>query len=171
MSLSRSFSHNELTNRRNKPKLKATRKRNTEAKDLGNLRYLGWTVRGDQVDSLQGHCGQSENATRTTSTAPRKNRRSVANPRTVRPARTVRQPRADSPANLLKPKTPNPTDRNNVTQELATNTTNSQLLGSSRTVHRPGADGLPGADGAARVRKCKHGFTYPSMDLPNGLSS
>jgi hypothetical protein len=41
-----------------------------EAKDLGNLRCLGRTVRGDRANSLQGPGGQSEHATRTTSTAP-----------------------------------------------------------------------------------------------------
>jgi hypothetical protein len=49
--------------------------------------------------------------------------RSVANPRTVRPARTVRQPGADSPTNLLQLKTPNSTDRDKPTHELATNMT------------------------------------------------
>jgi hypothetical protein len=42
---------------------------------------------------------------------------------TVRPARTVRQPGADSPTNLLQLKTPNSTDRDKPTHELATNMT------------------------------------------------
>jgi hypothetical protein len=37
--------------------------------------------------------------------------------------------------NLLQPKTPNSTDRNKVTQELAKNTMNSRLVSTSRIVH------------------------------------
>jgi hypothetical protein len=48
---------------------------------------------------------------------------------------------------------------------------NSQLTSSSRTVYRPSAEGPPGADRAARAWKREVNPFYPSMDLPNGLSS
>jgi hypothetical protein len=86
--------------------------------------------------------------------------------------------RANSPAtpgeqsgNHFQPKPPDSTDQNKATQELTTNTTNSQLTDSSRTVCRPGTDGAPGTDRAARARKREVNPSYISMDIPNDLSS
>jgi hypothetical protein len=84
-----------------------------------------------------------------------KNRRSVPYPQTVRPARTVRQPRVDSPVNHFQPKPTDSTNQNKVTQELVKNTTNSQLVRSSWTVRTEHADSPPGSQTAAQTRPLK----------------
>jgi hypothetical protein len=90
---------------------------------------------------------------------------------TVRASRTVRPPRADRPTNTSRPKTPNKMDQNMDPREHANNTTNTRSADSSRTICDPLADCLPRVDRTARPRTRKHPTTYPSMDLPNGLSS
>jgi hypothetical protein len=156
--LPRSYSHNGPTNPRNKPQTIPNESETQEAKDLAALRMPRRTVRNDLADNPRWTGGRSSRPRRTVRNYYPNNKygtlkygRSVATPRTVRPARTVRQRRADNPANLFQSKTPNSTDQNKATQELAKNTTNSRLLGSSRTVRRPRADGLPGAETTART--------------------
>jgi hypothetical protein len=121
-SLSRSRSHNRPTNPRNKLKLKATRKCNSRSKGLRQFVVPG-------VDGSRWPGGPSARARRTVrkvtadgskmrpeqQDCTTKNWQSVANPQTVWPVQTVQRPRADSPANLLQPKTPNSTDRNKAT--------------------------------------------------------
>jgi hypothetical protein len=167
----RSRSHNRPTNPRNKPQLKATRKCNTGSKDLGNLRSPRRTVRGDRADGPCGLGRRSKNGPQTTSMHPPKFCRSASSTRMVRSSRTVRPHWVDGPANNFQPKPTKWTDRNEATQLLVKNMKNSQLSGSSLTVRWPGADDPPGADRAARARKWEVNPSYPSMDLPNSLSS
>jgi hypothetical protein len=51
------------------------------------------------------------------------------------------------------------------------NMKNTRLAGSSQTVHNHLADCPPQADRAVRTQTREHENTYPSMDLPNVLSS
>jgi hypothetical protein len=98
---------------RNKPQLKATWKRKANCG--------AW---GGQADSLQGPGVRSAWLRRTVrKSCPNnqyctsKNGRSVRYQRTVRPARTVGQPWADSPENHFRLKTPNDKDRMRGAQE------------------------------------------------------
>jgi hypothetical protein len=62
-------------------------------------------------------------------------------------------------------------DRTEDAQEQATNTKNTKPAGSTWTVHGLPADCSPGAYGASRAQNREVKHPYPSMDLPNGLSS
>jgi hypothetical protein len=85
--------------------------------------------------------------------------------------RTVRDPYADGPTNPFQPKTDDETNRNKDAQEHATNTKNPRPKSSAWTVRGPQADCPPGSNRAARAPNCEHNLSYPSMDLPNVLSS
>jgi hypothetical protein len=157
--LPRSHSHNVPTNPRNKPKLKETQKRNSRSKELRQPAVPRQTVHGALADGTQGVGGRSARSRQTVRNCYLNNqyctlkyRQSVANPRTVWPARTAWQPRADSPANLFEPKTPSLTDRNEATQEHAKKLKYSRLTRTSRTVHTMTADGLPITKTANRAR-------------------
>jgi hypothetical protein len=106
-----------------------------EAKDLAALRKPRQTVCNDMANSPRWIGGQSARPRRTVRNCYPNNQyfsskygRSVATPWTVRPARTVQQPRPNSSANLLQLKTPNSTGQKKATQELAKNMMNSRLL-------------------------------------------
>jgi hypothetical protein len=61
-------------------------------------------------------------------------------------------------------------DRKKGAQEQVTNTKNTEPADSTRTVHGLQADCPPGTNRAARAPNREHNLSYPSMDLPNGLS-
>jgi hypothetical protein len=160
------------------PKYSQCKSETQEAKDLNDLHSLGQTVRVEAADCPRGPSGLSASTGQTVRKChpnfqyyTSKNGVSVEHSRTVRASRTVRPPRADCLTNSSQQKTTNETDRNTDTQEHLKNTTNTQSAVSSWTVCDSLEDCQPRADRAARPRTHKHQTTYPSMDLPNGLSS
>jgi hypothetical protein len=91
-------------------------------------------------------------------------------------------PHADSPAPLdrrsdeLPAAKPHPPGR--LTRELATtrqthdkHEARGQSAGQLRTVRGPVADSPPAPNRIARAPKCESNLPYPSIDLPNSLSS
>jgi hypothetical protein len=105
-----------------------------EAKDLGNLRCLGRTVRGALADSPRGAGSRSKNETRTTSAAPRNTDgqyptrgRSECN---LCHMDGLRPPGGRS-ANYLQWNSTSPTDRTTYTQEQETNWMNTRPHGLS----------------------------------------
>jgi hypothetical protein len=129
-----------------------------EAKILGDLQYPRRTVCGDRADGPRGggkrsagQGGQSKNGHRTSSMHPTKFGRSVSSLRKVRSSRTVWPHLADGPTNCFQTKPTGQTDRNEATQELAKNTTNTWLKSSSRTVRLTQTDGPPGMGAVARA--------------------
>jgi hypothetical protein len=127
--LPRSCSHNEPTNPRNKPQTISKRKRNSRTRQ--NVRkHRADCLRN--LDGLSASCGRpSENNSRTTSTAP-----SIT----------------DRPPNLVQPKAHGQTDRNESTQEHATNTKNNLPNRTSRIVRTVAADGPPTTHTENRAR-------------------
>jgi hypothetical protein len=112
-----------------------------EAKDLGNLHSLGRTVRVEVADCPRGPRGPYESTGWTIRKChPKfqyctlKNKSSVPYPWTVGAEKTDRSHLADCPTIFELPKAPNKMDRNEATQELAKNTTNTRSAGSSQTV-------------------------------------
>jgi hypothetical protein len=137
---------------------------NQEAKDLATL----------TADRPRGTSKLFEKDSQTSSTAPTITDRlwrhlgpSVTTPS----SRTVRGPQADCSPNSLQLKTAGKTDQKKGAQEQATNTKNTEPVDSTRTVRGLQADCPPGTNRAARAPNREHNLSYPSMDLPNGLSS
>jgi hypothetical protein len=133
----------------------------------------GQTVHGALADGKQGVGRRSARSRRTVRNCYLNNqyctlkyRQSVANPRTVWPAPTAWQPRADSPANLFEPKTPSLTDQNEATQEHAKKLKNSRLTRTSRTVHTMTADGLPITKTANQARPLEGRHLLPFTRSP-----
>jgi hypothetical protein len=140
MSLLRLRSHNKPTNRRNKPQLKATRKRNSRSKGLRQPVMPG-------ADGLRYPGGRSKKSTRTTSTTPRNTdglTLPTDGPRATCVARTIHDLQEDGPQTTC-----------NETQLLR------QIESQTHKNKRRTGQAL----------KREVNSSYPSMDLPNGLSS
>jgi hypothetical protein len=170
------------TNPRNKPQIKATRKRNSRSKGLrhsaelqadsprwsgGRSTWGRWTVREVTADGLKKPtkplvphpekwtvCALSSDGLRATCAA-----------------RKVRDLEADSRRNLSQPKTLAPTDRTTNAHEQATNCTNLGPRGLSAPTKRTVRQVRTDTRTTGREQECEPPTTYPSMDLPNGLSS
>jgi hypothetical protein len=99
--LPRSRSHNRPTNPRNKPQLKATRKRSSRSKGLRQSRQPGADRPRGGADHPQAQGGPSENATRTSSTTPLNTDRPSSTRGPSVPKRTVRAHLADCLPNLV----------------------------------------------------------------------
>jgi hypothetical protein len=141
-SLPRSRSHNGPTNPRNKPQLKATRKHNSRSEGLRQ----SMVPRADHPHGPRGlSAGPGRLSTGLLRTVRNsllshqyctsKNGLSVPYPRTVHMAKTDHTHLAGCSTNLEQPKALDKTGRKEATQELAKNTTNTWLAGSSCTVH------------------------------------
>jgi hypothetical protein len=176
MSLPRSHSHNRPTNPRNKPQHKVTRKCNSRSKGLkqsaqpvadcprggGGLSVVtGLTVRKHRADRPKNppklpvlHL-EKQTVRALPADCPRGKDRPLT-------SRTVRQTSSNQKCRTKQIKTH---------KEHTKNTTNNRPAGSSRTVHVPQADCPPGTGTTARTRKREVNLSYPSTDLPNGLSS
>jgi hypothetical protein len=182
MRFPRSRNHNGPSNPRNKPQTIPKRKWNSRSKELSSSAQ-------HQADRPQAPGGPSARPRRTIrgagadcpKTTPNlqyctlTNGPSVEIPRIIRdlntPTWTVRGPQADRPPNTLQLKTARKTERNQDTQEQATNTKNTKPAGSTRTVRGLQADCPPGTNRTTRTPNHEVNLSYPSKDLPNGLSS
>jgi hypothetical protein len=137
MRLPRSHSHNRPTNPRNKPKLKATQKRNSRTKDLGNLHSLGQTIRVEAADCPQGLSGPSASTGQTVRKChlndqycTSKNETFVPYSRTVREQLILRGLSATSGRtvrNTVQPKSTSPTYQTTNAQKQVTNWMNARL--------------------------------------------
>jgi hypothetical protein len=130
-SLPSSCSHNRPTSHRNKPRLKAARKRNSRSKRLRQSVKPGRTICMDWADLPRGSSRLSAGTPRTVRNChpnlhycTSKNGLPVPYPRTIHAEETIRTLLTDCPPNSEQPKAPDKMNRNTSTQEHAKNTTN-----------------------------------------------
>jgi hypothetical protein len=188
-SLPRSRSHYGPSNPRNKPQMIPKRKHEPRSKGLScpmnTLAYSprprgGWsavtgrTVRYPRADDPLNVTERSDKHpnTQTVRTWSSDSLRATHAAWTVRglwadgPAHTriVCDPYADGPTNPFQPETDDQTNQNEDAQEHTTNTKNPRPK-------KVRVDYPPGPNRVAHAPNREHNLSYPSMDLPNGLSS
>jgi hypothetical protein len=128
---------------------------------------VSWTVRTRAADRPALSRGQSEKATRTSSSEPRiTDRQRGARGLSARQPRTVRPAHADRP----KPRPTKTRNHNGSKTKASKNTKNTRRTRTSRTVRQALPDRPQGTDRTKNCSTPKVNTANPSPDLPNGRS-